>query len=137
MNAFPDHASPMALQGVCDQGNLYFLSSSESNKNHDIQQDDRVALSFSNGGKYEYLTLYGNASILTDKPTIEKYWTDFANAWFEGKDDPRVTILKVTPFDGHYWETKNGKIVSAIKTVFSAVTGSGNDDGGVEGDLKV
>ncbi len=137
LNQFPDNVTPMALQEVCDKGNLWFLSSSESNRNKDIQQDNRVALTFQNTSKYEFVALHGHASIHTDRETIEKYWTDFANAWFDGKDDPKVTVIKVAPAGGHYWDTKNGKIISAIKMVFSALKGAGTDDGGIEGELKL
>ena len=134
---FPDHATPMAIQGVCTKGNLYFLSSSDNEKNVDIQKDDRVMLSFMNSGKYEYLTIYGHASIHKDNELIEKYWTKMAEVWFEGKDDPKLTVIRVTPFDGHYWETKNGKIVTGLKMLFAAITGAKTEDGGIEGDLKV
>ena len=30
----------------------------------------------------------------------------FANAWFDGKDDPNVSILRIAPEDVYYWDTK-------------------------------
>jgi general stress protein 26 len=128
---------PMAVQKVCDQGNFWFLSSSESDKNAEIQQDPRVQLFFLNTGKYEFLSLYGEATISRDRNKIDELWTDIAKAWFEqGKDDPRVTVIKVTPKDGFYWDTKNGKLVSLLKIVASAVTGKTLEEG-VEGKIRV
>lgn len=137
LNNFPHHASPMALQDVCEMGNLYFISSTENHLNKNIEQDPRVVLSFSNSSKWEYMTVFGNAKVSKDKALIHKYYNKFSDAWFDGEDDPRVTVVIVTPVEGHYWETKNGKIVSALKTVFSAVTGAKTDDGGVDGELKL
>ena len=60
-----------------------------------------------------------------------------AKAWFEdGPDDPKLTLIKVTPEDGHYWDTKNGRLISMIKIAAAALTGSEMDIG-VESNLKV
>ena len=127
---------PMGVQKVCDQGNFWFLSSSDSDKNAEILVDNRVQLFFVNTSDYEFLSLYGTATISRDKEKIEEFWSDIANAWFEGKDDPRVTVIKVTPEEGFYWDTKNGKLVSMIKILASAVSGKTLQEG-VEGTISV
>ena len=134
---YPGDVRPMAIQKVEDDGTFWFLSSGASEKNGDIAHDARVILTIQNDEKYEYLALSGVASVHTDRVTIDKYWTDYANAWFDGKDDPRVTVLRVTPNAGHYWQTTSGKIVSFVKMSFAAVTGSKTSDGGVDGELNV
>lgn len=134
---YPGDVRPMAIQKVEEDGSFWFLSSSQSEKNRDIAKDKRVVLTIQNDDKYDYLAVSGTATVHTDRATIDKYWTSFANAWFEGKDDPRITVIRVTPDDGHYWQSESGKIVSFIKMSFSAVTGSKTSDGGVDGDLKM
>ena len=133
---WPTDSRPMSLQECSQDGTLTFLSSTESRKNHDIERDPRVMLTFSNDDKYEYLVIHGHATVHTDRATIEEAWSSFANAWFDGKDDPRVSVLKVRPEHGHYWQTQQGKIVSLVKMSFSAVTGAKTDDGGVDGELR-
>lgn len=128
---------PMTVQEVDDKGNIWFISSSESHNVDEIKENNRVQLYFSNTGKYEFLYVLGEASLHTDKALIEKYWTDIAKAWFDGKDDPRVRIVQVKPVDAYYWDTKDSKLVSLIKIGFAAVTGKKMEDGGVEGTLKV
>ncbi|MBQ0151987.1 MAG: pyridoxamine 5'-phosphate oxidase family protein [Chryseobacterium sp.] len=128
---------PMALQGVDENGDLWFLSDVTSDKNKEIESDAEVQLYFMNNSKYEYVFVKGKASITQDKNLIEKYWSNFANAWFEGKDDPKVSLIKVTPSDGYYYETKENKIVAMSKMIFAAVTGSSIEDGGVEGKLSL
>ena len=71
------------------------------------------------------------------KALIDKYWTDIAKAWFDGKDDPRIRIVSVKPVDAYYWDTKYSKIVSLVKIGWAAVTGANMEDGGIEGTLKV
>lgn len=128
---------PMALQEVDEQGNLWFLSDVKSLKNEEINENPNVELYFMNNSKYEYIFIKGKASISQDKNLIEKYWTNFANAWFDGKDDPNVSVIKVAPEDGYYYETKDNKLIAMSKMIFAAVSGSSIEDGGVEGKLKL
>ncbi|WP_322970036.1 pyridoxamine 5'-phosphate oxidase family protein [Faecalibacter sp. LW9] len=131
------NSRPMALQEVDENGNLWFLSDVTSDKNKDIEKDPEVELYFINNSKYEYVFIKGIASITQDKALIDKYWTNFANAWFDGKDDPNVSLIKVAATDGYYYETKENKLVAMTKMLFAAATGAKMEDGGVEGSLDV
>lgn len=131
----PAVTRPMSVQKVCDQGNFWFLSSADSNKNSQIITDPRVQLYFSNTDKYEFLTVYGKATITRDRDKIDELWNDIAKAWFpQGKNDPNVTVIKLAPEQGFYWDTKDGKIVSMIKILISAATGKTLQEG-VEGTI--
>lgn len=127
---------PMGVQKVCDQGNFWFLSASDSDKNAEIMIDNRVQLFFVNTKNYEFLTVYGTATISRDKQKIKEFWSDIAKAWFEDENDPRITVIKITPEEGFYWDTKNGKLVSMIKILASAVSGKTLEEG-VEGTISV
>ena len=133
----PLSSRPMATQKVDDDGNIWFLSNKDSDKNMDIQADQRVQLFYSSHSSYEYLSIYGTAEIIFDKEKIHEMWTSFAKAWFPGgENDPAASLIKVIPEDGYYWDTKSNKIVSLFKIAKSIVTGN-TDDNGIEGTLKV
>lgn len=133
----PIQSRPMTIKEVDNDGNIWFISSKKSNKNFEIISDNQVQLFFSNTCNYEYLSIYGKAAIYTDKETIEKLWSPIANAWFEeGKEDTNVTILKVHPEKGYYWDTENSKIVSFLKIAASALTGI-ETEVGKEGNLRL
>lgn len=133
----PIPVRPMAVREVDDQGNLWFISSEQSNKNDEIKGDDEVQLIFAKNADAHFLSIFGKASIYRDKEKIEEIWTPIAKTWFEeGKDDPDVSAIKVTPTEAYYWDTKNGKAVTLLKIVAGAITGK-TDEGGVEGRLNV
>lgn len=133
----PFSTRPMSVQEVDDGGNLWFLSSAESNKNFEIRQDEAVQLLFANVADTEYLSIYGKAYIYKDKTTIEEKWSPMAKAWFtEGKDDPNLTVLRVQPGYVYYWDTKNGKMITMLKIAAAAIIGK-TMDGSVEGKLSV
>ena len=128
---------PMALQEVDENGTLWFISSEESTHNKNLSNDPSVQLYFLNNSSYEYVFLQGTAVISKDRALIDKYYTHFADAWFDGKDDPRITLIAVKPDDGYYYETKDNKIFAMAKMLFAAATGAKMEDGGVEGGLNV
>jgi general stress protein 26 len=131
----PLDGRPMATQQVDDDGNIWFMSNINSDKNKDIVKAKEVELFYSNNSAYEYLSIFGTAEIVVDKNKIEELWTPIAKTWFEkGKDDPEITLIKVTPQDAYYWDTKDNKMISLIKFAMGAL-GIKVGDGGVEGKL--
>ena len=134
----PFNSRPMSLQECDEEGNLWFISSKESRKNMEISVDNEVQLYFMNNGDYEYLSVLGKAIIYDDKSTIEDKWSIFANAWFDGKEDPNVSIIRVSPTDLYYWDTKAGKFVTMLHFIGSIVSGKKSDGSdGIEGNMKL
>lgn len=137
LTQIPIQSRPMSVQDIDDEGNLWFISSTDSDKNYEIQEDNQVQLFFSNTSSSQYLSVYGHATIFRDQQKIEELWSPIAKAWFEeGKKDPKVSVIKVTPADAYYWDTKDGKIITLLKIASAAVFGT-DSDVGVEGKLKV
>ncbi len=54
----------------------------------------------------------------------------------EGEDDPRITVIKVEPSRGYYWDTKHDRAIVLAKMVAGAITGKTLDDS-IEGQIKV
>ena len=65
---------PMAAQKVCDQGNVWFFSQKNSDKNHAIVQNKNVRLFFAHPGKSSYLVVNGEAEIIFDRAKTEELW---------------------------------------------------------------
>jgi general stress protein 26 len=127
---------PMSPQKVDDSGNFWFLSANDSHKNAELQQDPSVQLLFQGSAHSDFLTLYGNAEISTDKQKIDELWDPILKVWFtEGKDDPRITVIKFTPREGYYWDNKHGDAVAFAKMTFGAIIGQTYDDS-IEGNIK-
>jgi general stress protein 26 len=137
LSTVPLSTRPMSAMETDTEGNIWFFSAKSSDKNEHILADPRVQLFFSNSSNYEFLSVYGTATITEDREKIDKYWTPMIKAWFQnGKDDPEISLIKVTPKEAYYWDTKNNKAISMLKIFTSVVTGKTMDDG-VEGTLKL
>ncbi|HEY4055594.1 MAG TPA: pyridoxamine 5'-phosphate oxidase family protein, partial [Kofleriaceae bacterium] len=128
---------PMSIQEVDDQGRLWFLSASDSSQNKEIERDAKVQIMLQGSAHSDFLTLYGRAEITRDKKKIDELWQPIVKTWFtQGKDDPRVTVICVTPLEGYYWDTKHNRFVVLAKMVAGAITGKTLDDS-IEGKLRV
>jgi general stress protein 26 len=128
---------PMSTQRVDEDGTMWFLSRKLSASNMQIGANHRVYLMYLDDGRQNYLSISGTAEILHDRAKIDEFWSPIVKAWFkEGKDDPEITLIKVKPEEGHYWDTKHGKLVAMIKIAAAVIAGREMDDG-IEGDLNL
>ncbi len=116
--------SPMTVQKVCDQGNVWFFSEKNSDKNEDIVQNKSVQLFFSHPGKNSYLVVNGDAEIIIDRKKIEELWSPLVKLWFpEGKDDPNLSIIKVKPTTAYCWDVDGNKMINFLKRAASVGIG--------------
>ncbi|MBT0607007.1 pyridoxamine 5'-phosphate oxidase family protein [Aequorivita echinoideorum] len=136
LNNQPFHVVPMSTKKVDDAGNIWFLSNKTSTHNKSIETDGKTHLIYSKTSSFEFLSVYGSASIRTDKTIIKKLYGNSDDAWFDGIDDPNISAIEVKPNEVYYWDTKNGKFVSLLKMVGGAITGN-EPDLGEEGKIKI
>ncbi len=128
---------PMTIQQVDDEGNLWIMSAKDSSTNEEIALDAHVKLYFQGSKHSDFLYLTAEASIHYDKAKIKELWSPLLKTWFtEGEDDPRISLLKVVPQTGYYWDNKHGNMVAGVKMLIGAAIGKTLDDS-IEGQLKV
>jgi len=128
---------PMSVQKIDDEGNLWFLSASDSKKNAEIASDPSVQLLFQGSQYSDYINIYGEATISKDKAMIKELWQPVLKTWFtEGQDDKRITVIKVVPAESYYWDTKHNMAVGMVKRLIGAAIGKTLDDS-IEGKIKL
>ena len=60
---------------------------------------------------------------------IKKLWKPVLKTWFtEGEDDPRITVIRVAPSGGYYWDNKHGAAIAGVKMLIGAAIGKTLDD---------
>jgi general stress protein 26 len=128
---------PMGVQEVDDEGNLWFLSANDSHKDMEIAVNPSVTLHFQGSAHSDFLVIKGTATASRDESRIKELWKPIFKTWFtEGENDPRISVIKVTPSEGYYWDTKHGFAVAGIKMAIGALTGKTLDDS-IEGKVKM
>lgn len=125
----PISSVPMTTKKVDAQGDIWFLSGLNSDHNANIVKSPKVQLLYSDPGDMEFISIYGEATIVTNKDVLEELYTKKDDAWFTGVDDPNLTALKIVPQEAYFWDTKDNKYVSLFKMGISAITGDKADIG--------
>ncbi|MDP9080538.1 MAG: pyridoxamine 5'-phosphate oxidase family protein [Bacteroidota bacterium] len=133
----PLSTRPMSVQEIDDDGNFWFLSANDSHKNDELIHDPFVHLLFQGSAHSDFLNIYGIGSVSEDKEKIRQLWEPVLKTWFtEGEEDPRISVIKVEPVDGYYWDNKHGNAIAFAKMLVGAAVGKTLDDS-IEGKLAV
>ncbi|SHJ05627.1 General stress protein 26 [Mesonia phycicola] len=132
----PLNAVPMTQKKIDMHGDIWFLSSGDSDHNKNIIQSSKTQLLYSKPSSKKFISIYGEAEIVVEQSILEELYTSVSDNWFNGTDDPNLTAIKFSPKEAYYWDTKSNKIVSLFKMGVGAVTGS-NPDIGEKGKLNV
>jgi general stress protein 26 len=109
------HARPMAVADVEKGGTVWFVTDITSPKVTDVGADPDVLLAFQDSRRY--LTVSGKASVVKSPEKIRELWKETFKLWFDGPDDPRLALLKITPKDAEYWDTTG---IRGLKFAFRA-----------------
>lgn len=79
---------------------LYTATSVDTHKVEDIEQNNNVHILIGYNGEGTddlYVEIEAQAEIDQSSDIRDKVWNDKLEPWFDGKDDPKMTILKLVP----------------------------------------
>ncbi|PVM94114.1 pyridoxamine 5'-phosphate oxidase family protein [Caulobacter endophyticus] len=62
---------------------------------------------FASKGHDLFATVEGRLAIETDREMVERLWSPFVAAWYEGKDDPKLRLLRFEPGLAQIWLNEN------------------------------
>lgn len=121
---------PMATQNEKFDGTLWFFTSDESGKVHEIEDDQHVNVAFADAESQTYISISGKARLSRDRAKIEALWNPFVQAWFpKGKDDPDLALLQIEVASAEYWDAPSSKMVNLLGMAKAVVTGKQYDAG--------
>jgi general stress protein 26 len=98
------HIRPMAVAQVDRDAELFFATGLTTPKVDEIAKNNQVAVTFQSGS--EFAAIYGTARVSKDRALIDELWSEAWKVWFpQGKDDPNLCLLCVTPSNAEYWDS--------------------------------
>ena len=68
-----------------------------------LSQNRRAIAAFSSKGHDLFASVKGNLSVHTDRAVVERLWNPFVAAWYEGKDDPKLALLRLDAEHAEIW----------------------------------
>ena len=113
---------PMAVKDRDFDGDLWFFTEDPSHKTAEVRANPQVNVALDSGKGW--VSLAGTAAVVTDPAKIDELWDTGAEAWFtDGRNDPKVALLKVTAHTAEYWATDDPKPLVLLKYAKAAVAG--------------
>ncbi len=107
---------PMTIAEVCEDADVWFVTSIDDAKSEEIRNDANVCVSLQKGQKYASLS--GKAELVQDRERLHELWNEAWKVWYPGgPDSPQVTLLKVNATQGEYWDVSG---LSGIKYLYRA-----------------
>jgi general stress protein 26 len=103
-----DRAQPLTAQIEDDDGGpIWFFTSSESDLVAALASHGKAVLHFASKGHDLFASVEGELTVNTDRATIDRLWNPFVAAWFEGKDDPKIRLLRFDAGHAQIWLNEN------------------------------
>jgi general stress protein 26 len=115
------HARPMTAQleddgwsGDTYAGPIWFFTSTDSSLFQQIGSHSRAMAHFVSKGHDVWATVHGALSTTQDSATIDRLWNRFVAAWYTGKDDPKIALIRLDPEQAEVWIDASS-IVAGLK----------------------
>lgn len=114
-------AQPMTAQIENDdeRGPVWFFTSKDTDLTKHIGERASAVGYFVSKGHDLFASVQGEIYAHNDRATIERLWNPFIAAWFEGKDDPKIQLLRFEPEHAHIWLNENS-VFAGVKMLLGS-----------------
>jgi len=122
-----DHARDSAMQPMTAQfeeadregGTVWFFTAKDHDLAKALAQDNKAAAGYASKGHSVFASLRGKLILDNDRATIERLWNPIVAEWYEGKDDPKMALLRFEIDDAKIWLSDvEGFIKPALNKLF-------------------
>jgi general stress protein 26 len=103
---------------------IWFVTDLSSAKEHEIEEEADVGLTFVDASAKAYLSITGRGQIQRDHRKAAEIWKTTDNMWWQGPDDPNVCVLRLAPRLAELWDGPSSKIVAAFEFIKTELTGA-------------
>lgn len=103
-----------------DGGVLWFFTDNKHDIVKALPQSNRAIAAYTAKGHDLFASLRGTLTVQNDRQTIDRLWSPLVAEWYEGKDDPKLTLLRLDIDDAKVWLSDTGGL---IKPVFNKLFG--------------
>ena len=109
------HTRPMTAQFEEDSSPIWFFTAKDNAMVEALGGGSKRAIAtFASKGHDLFATVQGTVTVDTDRAVIERLWNPFVAAWYEeGKDDPKLALLRLDAESAEIWENGNSLIAGA------------------------
>src|SRR5699024_10293893 len=114
-------AHPMTAQEVTEDADVWFFLALDGDLAKALRTNPEANISVAEAGNW--LSVAGRVEFVDDRATIDELWSESANAWFDGREDPNLGLIKVVTDSAQHWGLPGGKVSGLFRMVKSKIAG--------------
>ena len=103
---------PMTAMAEDEKAPLWFFTSADTELGEALDTKARLQAIASFASKdHEVFATFGGFLVADNDPVvIDRLWNPFIAAWFKGKDDPKLRLLRMDTADAIVWLNENSML---------------------------
>ena len=117
-------ARPVEPRPERDVALIWVVTDLRSAKEHEIETEHAVGLTFVDASQKAYLSITASAEVILDHAKAAEVWRFTDNLWWKGPNDPNVCVLRITPITAELWDGPANNAVAAFEFVKARLTGA-------------
>ena len=130
------HSRPMTAQFEGDAGGpIWFFTANDNAVVKKLGNGHRAIAAFASKDHELFASIKGNLTLDTDRAVIERLWNPFVAAWYEGKDDPKLALLRLDAEHAEIWLNASS-LLAGVKMLLGVDPKSDYQDKVAEVDLR-
>jgi general stress protein 26 len=103
-----------------DSGTVWFFTAKDHDLTRTIGLSNRAIAAFASKGHDLFASLRGTLQIDNDRSTIDRLWSPIVAEWYEGKDDPKMALVRFDIEDAKIWKSD---VEGFLKPAFNKLFG--------------
>ena len=103
-----------------DAGLLWIFTAKDHDLTRAMGRSNRAIASYSAKGHDLFASLRGTLQIVNDPATIDRLWSPIVGEWYEGKDDPKLALVRFDVEDAKIWKSD---VEGFLKPAFNKLLG--------------
>lgn len=111
------HSRPMTAIVEHDGGPIWFFTGKSNGIIEHLHSNQRAVAAFSAKDHDLFASIHGDLSQSQDRAVIDRLWSPFVAAWFHGKDDPNLVLLRFDAENAEVWLNESS-MLAGVKMLF-------------------
>lgn len=108
------HARPMTGLSEDGHGPIWFFTATDNGIVQKLTGNDRAIATFTSKGHDLFATVHGSLVREDDRAVIDRLWNPYVAAWYKGKDDPKLVLLRLDAEEAEIW-LDGSSMIAGIK----------------------
>ena len=114
------HARPMTALAEERRSPIWFFTAADNVLVRQLGEGSgRAVAGFAAKGHDLFASIRGSLRVDTDRAVVERLWNPFVGAWYEGKDEPKLRLLRLDAEDAEVWADAS-RLLAGVKMLFGS-----------------